>query len=174
VSARTVTFSPTLAGTAVHGGEWSVTIGEHRRIESLNGEWATPTAINSYPLRSTAAVFDDLQRGTAKHPGPQPMTAMSGAVAAGASATATIPTTTVHVSGVTPGIARWDANENGHAVVDLVPTYRFRAHVDGGSTYDIEVLALDPGRVNFTNPAPTPQPVPSGPAPSSPPAPAQP
>ena len=175
-SARTVTFSLTLAGTHVHGGEWSVTIGEHRRIESVNGEWATPTAINTYPLRSTAAVFDDLQQGTAKYPGPQPMTAMSSALAVGAPATATIPAITVHVTGVAFGIARWDADTNGHTVVDLVPTYRFHAQVDGGTAYDIEVLALDPGSVTFTNPAPTPQPLPAGPtpAPSSPPAPAEP
>jgi len=170
------TFSLTLAGTHVHGGEWSVTIGEHRRIESVNGEWATPTAINTYPLRSTAAVFDDLQQGTAKYPGPQPMTAMSSALAVGAPASATIPAITVHVTGVAFGIARWDADTNGHTVVDLVPTYRFHAQVDGGSAYDIEVLALDPGSVTFTNPAPTPQPLPAGPtpAPSSPPAPAEP
>ena len=43
VSARTVSFSLVLAGTRVDGVDWSVTIGEHRRIESLNGEWASPT-----------------------------------------------------------------------------------------------------------------------------------
>ena len=77
-SARTVTLSLMLNGTRVDGVDWSVTIGEHRRIESIYGEWATPAALRNYPLRSTAAVFTDLQHGTAKYVGPQPMMATSG------------------------------------------------------------------------------------------------
>jgi len=73
--------------------------------------------------------------------------------------------------GITLGLARWHAYNNGQTVVDLVPTYRFHARVDSGSTYDIEVLALDPGAVTFTNPTPTPQPLPAQPAPSPTPAP---
>jgi hypothetical protein len=174
VSARSVTFSRMLGGTRVDGVDWSVTIGGHRRVESVNGEWATPAAISSYPLRSTAAVFADLQHGTAKYPGPQPMLAVSGAPAVGAPtiatspSTATIPTVAVHVTGVSLGIARWDAYTNGQTVVDLVPTYRFHARVDGDSNYDIEVLALDLGGVTFTDPSPTPQPLPAQPAPSPP------
>jgi hypothetical protein len=175
VSARTVTFSAILNGTRVAGVAWSVTIGEHRRIESVTGEWATPGAIGSYPLRSTAAVFADLRHGTARYAGPQPMMAMSGAPAGEAPAIApspaarTIPTVTVHVTGVSLGLARWDAYDNGHPIVDLVPTYRFHARIDGGSTYDIEVLALAPGAVTFTNPVPTPETRPTRPAPASPP-----
>ena len=171
VSARSVTFSLTLDGTRVDGAEWTVTIGEHRRVESVNGEWATPEAIHSYPLRPTATVFADLQHGTARYPGPEPMTAISGgsAVAAPALApspsTATIPMVTVHVSGVSLGFAPWGAYDNGRTVVDLVPTYRFHASADGGSTYDIELLAVNPGAVTFTNPSPTPQPLPAQPAP---------
>ena len=41
----------------------------------------------------------------------------------------------------------------------------------GGSPYDIEVLALEPGAVTFTNPIPTPKPLPAQPAPASPPMP---
>lgn len=177
VSARMVTFSVSLDGTRVDGVDWSVTIGEHHRIESVNGEWVTPAAISTYPLRSTEAVFADLQRGTARYPGPLPMTAMSGAPMVGAPTTATspttatIPTVTVHVTGVAFGLARWDAYNDGQTVVDLVPTYRFHARVDGGSTYDIEALALDPGAVTFTNPAPIPQPLPAQPAPAPPSAP---
>lgn len=177
VSARMVTFSLSLDGTRVDGVDWSVTIGEHHRIESVNGEWVTPAAINTYPLRSTGAVFADLQHGTARYPGPLPMTAMSGAPMVGAPTiatsptTATIPTVTVHITGVAFGLARWDAYNDGQTVVDLVPTYRFHARVDGGSTYDIEALALDPGAVTFTNPVPIPQPLPAQPAPASPSAP---
>ena len=175
VYARTVTFSLMLDGTRVGGVDWSVTVGQHRRIESVNGEWAAPAAIGDYPLSSTAAVFGDLRRGTAKLAGPQPM--MSGAPAVGtptivtSPGTRSIPTVTVHVTGVSLGLARWDAYDNGRLIVDLVPTYRFHARIDGGSTYDIEVLALEPGAVTFTNPRPTPQPLPAQPSPASPPIP---
>jgi hypothetical protein len=169
VYARTVTFSLMLNGTPADGVDWSVTLGEHRRIESLNGEWATPTPIGSYALRSTAAVFADLQHGTARYAGPQPMMAFAGTRAAGAPTIATsptMPTVTVHVTGVSFGVARWDAYDHGHTVADLVPTYRFHARINGGTSYDIEVLALDPRAATFTNPIPTPKPLPAQPAPA--------
>jgi hypothetical protein len=169
VFARTVTFSLMLNGTPVDGADWSVTLGEHRRIESLNGEWATPTPIGSYALRSTAAVFADLQYGTARYAGPQPMMAFAGTRAAGAPTIATsptMPTVTVHVTGVSLGVARWDAYDHGHTVADLVPTYRFHARINSGTPYDIEVLALDPRAATFTNPIPTPEPLPAQPAPA--------
>ena len=56
-------------------------------------------------------------------------------------------------------LARWDALDDGATVVDLVPTYAFHAHVDGGATYDIVVLALEPSAVTFVKPAPTPEPL---------------
>jgi hypothetical protein len=174
VFARTVTFSLILNGTPVDGADWSVTLGEHRRIESLNGEWATPTPIGSYALRSTAAVFADLQHGTARYAGPQPMMAFAGTRAAGAPSIATrptMPTVDVHVTGVSLGVARWDAYDHGHTVADLVPTYRFHARINGGTSYDIEVLALDPRAATFTHPIPTPQPLPAQPAPAPLPAP---
>ena len=83
--------------------------------------------------------------------------------------TAASPTITVHIIGVSLGVTRWDAYDNGRAIVDLVPTYRFHARIDGSSTYDIEVLALDPHAVAFTNPVPTPRPLPASPAPARPP-----
>ena len=73
-----------------------------------------------------------------------------------------------HITGVSSGIARWNAYDHGHAVVDLVPTYRFHARIDEGTPYDIEVLALDPGAVTFTNPTPTPEPLPAGVTPAGP------
>jgi hypothetical protein len=169
VSARTVTFSLMLDATRVDGVDWSVTIGEHRRIETLSGEWATPTSRGTYPLRSTAAVFADLQHGKARYSGPQPMTALAelpavGGVTAGGAVT-------VHVTGVSLGIARWDAYEHGDAIVDLVPTYRFHTRGDAGASSDIVLLALEPGAVTFTNPAPRPEPLPAKPAPEPLPAP---
>jgi len=73
-----------------------------------------------------------------------------------------------HITGVSSGIARWNAYDHGRTVIDLVPTYRFRARVDAGTPYDIEVLALDPGVVTFTNPSPTPEPLPAQVAPPGP------
>jgi hypothetical protein len=170
VFARTVTFSLTLDGTRVDGVDWSVTIGEHRRIESLNGQWATPAPLGSYRLRSPAGVFADLRNGTARYTGPQPLRALSDTAAVGAPASEpspTLPAVAVHITGVSLGIARWDAYDGGDNIVDLVPTYRFHARVDGAESYDIVVLALDPGAVTFTNPAPKPEPLPAEPMPSS-------
>jgi hypothetical protein len=167
VSARTVTFSLVLDGTRVADVAWSVTIGEHRRIESLNGEWAFPESLGTFALRSTAAVFADLQSGKARYAGPQPMMAVEGARAGTpASATPSMPARVIeHITGVSSGIARWNAYDHGHVVVDLVPTYRFHSRVDGGTPYDIEVLALDPGVVTFIHPSPTPEPLPAQVAP---------
>ncbi len=174
VSARTVTFSLMLDGTRVDGIDWSVTIGEHRRIESLSGEWATPAPRGNYLLRSTRDVFADLQHGKARFTGPQPMTALSDSPTAGAPAVGapsiepspTVPTIAVHVTGVSLGIARWDAYDEGHTIIDLVPTYRFHTRVEGRASNDIVVLALDPGVVTFTNPVPKSKPLPAQPAPS--------
>lgn len=172
VSARTVTFSLMLDGGKVDGVNWSVTIGEHRRVESVYGQWVVPQTIGSYPLRSTANVFADLQHGTAKYAGPQPMTAFAtpavegvtvgapsrgdGGIASRSEPAPASAPMTVHVIGVTLGVAVWTAYDHGNAVSDLVPTYRFRARVDGGEPYDIVVLALDPGSATFTEPAPRP------------------
>jgi hypothetical protein len=167
VFARTVTFSLMLDGTRVDSINWSVTIGAHGRIESINGEWATPAPLRSYPLRATTAAFTGLRHGDARYPGPQPMTAIAGgAVKAPAIATSpTAATIAVHITGVTLGIARWDAYLHGATVVDLVPTYRFHARLTGGSSDDIEVLALAPNAITFTNPIPTPRPLPAQPTP---------
>ncbi len=167
VSARTVTFALVRDGTRVDGADWSVTIGEHQRIASLDGEWASPTAIGSYPLRSSRAVFADLQHGRATYAGPQPMAAATGALVAGAPTIAMMPLVTVRVTGVALGIARWDAYDDGHAAVDLVPTYRFHTRNGANSSYDIEVLALDPGVITFTGPSPGPGPLPSQPNPGA-------
>jgi hypothetical protein len=174
VYARTVTFSLMLDGARVDGVDWSVTIGEHRRIQYLNGQWATPAPLGNYLLRSTAGVFADLRNGKARYTGPQPLTALSDTAASGAPTNATspaLPTVTVHITGVSLGIARWDAYDGGDTIVDLIPTYRFHARVDGGAPYDIVVLALDPGAVTFTNPAPKPEPPTVEPMPAPAPAP---
>lgn len=65
----------------------------------------------------------------------------------------------VHVTGVSLGLARWDAVDGNHNVVDLVPTYVFHTTVDGNSS-DVEELALDPAGIDFADPISPPIPVP--------------
>jgi len=83
-----------------------------------------------------------------------------------AAASSTVPAVTVHVTGVSLGLARWDAYDGGHTIIDLVSTYRFHTRVEGRASGDIVVLALDPGVVTFTNPVPNSKPLPAKPAPS--------
>jgi hypothetical protein len=67
----------------------------------------------------------------------------------------------VHVTGVSLGLARWDAVDGNHNVVDLVPTYVFHTTVNGSAS-DVEELALDPGAIDFADPivplVPVPEP----------------
>jgi hypothetical protein len=65
----------------------------------------------------------------------------------------------VHVTGVSLGLARWDAVDGNRNVVDLVPTYVFHTTVNG-ATSDVEELALDPGAIDFADPIVPPVPVP--------------
>ena len=164
VSARTVTFSLVVDGEDVDGVDWSVTIGERGRVESVDGEWSSPTTVGAYPLRPTAAVFADVRQGDAHFPGPQPLIAEE--IPLGADRSTVAPpvepaAVVVHISGVGLGVARWDEFTNSGTIVDLVPTYRFRARVDGGAAYDIVTLALEPSAVTFAEPAPAPKPLPA-------------
>jgi hypothetical protein len=65
----------------------------------------------------------------------------------------------VHVTGVSLGLARWDAVDGAKNVIDLVPTYVFHTTVNGGAS-DVEELALDPAAIDFANPIVPPVPVP--------------
>lgn len=152
VYARTVSYQLLLNGEPVPSVMWSVTIGEHRRVTSLSGSWASVQAPTNYPLRSTAAVFDDLQNGRAQFAGPQPLLAIGMPIHAKVAE--------VHITGVSLGTARRDGTDHGKAVAYLVPTYRFHAQVAGGAPYEIDVIALDPA--SFTTapiavPAPKPE-----------------
>jgi hypothetical protein len=147
VTARTVTYALVVDGVAVPGVGWSVTIGEHRRVESVSGTWARPQVAGIYALRATQDVFDDLRNGRARYVGPQPLTAMGAPEIAPdpiTGDTKPLPAIEVHITGVSLGRARWDGTENEHAVTYLVPTYRFHARVADGTPYEVELLALDP------------------------------
>jgi hypothetical protein len=157
VTARSVDFRLVIDDAPVQAIDWIVTIGEHRRIQSVSGTWAEPETIGSYALRSTNDVFDDLRHGRAQFVGPQPLEAASPETAP--VEPEPVPAVEVHVTGVTLGAARWEGSEDGRAVVYIVPTYRFRARVEHGEPYEIEVLALDPAVVGFmTEAVPTSMP----------------
>ncbi|MFI5286037.1 MAG: hypothetical protein ACHQ4F_06935 [Candidatus Dormibacteria bacterium] len=153
VTARMVTFDLVVDGVTVPDVSWSVTVGAHGSIESVWGTWARPESAGTYPLRSTQKVFDDLRAGKARYVGPQPLPAIG---APGASvAPGSLPAVVVHITGVSLGMARWNGMEKAQPVVYLLPTYRFQAHVAGGSPYEIELLALDPATFSFVSgPAP--------------------
>jgi len=229
VTARDVTFALVIDGVRVSGIGWNVTIGEHRAVQSVYGDWGSATVLGTYDLRSTTSAFDALKNGDANYGGREPMAVDDAPVKAqiepapavvepgvappvdeptgrepavdpsgGDDPVVDTPVTIeplptepvdpidVHVTGVSLGLARWDAVDGNQNVIDLVPVYVFHTSVDG-NTSDIEQLALDPAAIDFTSPidlpvplgeprklAPEPQPVPvpesSGglkPAPSS-------
>jgi hypothetical protein len=169
VSQRTVTFDLEVDGTRVPGVGWNVTVGSHRRVEALSGTWAAPEPAGDYALRSTDAVFEDLRNGRAQFIGVQALTANTAAepsatdaIEPGAIEPGVVPEprpiepVETRITGVALGIARWDGTEGGRPVVYLVPTYLFHAaefHAGSGdSSYDIEVLALDPAGFTISEP----------------------
>jgi hypothetical protein len=160
VVARTVTFDHVVDGATLHDTGWSVTVGSHGRIESVSGSWASLADVGSYLLRSTRAVFADLQAGKAHFVGPQPMMALGAPAIVSPFPSTRVQPVVVHVVGVSLGYATWSAYDGAHVHTDVVPTYRFRARADGGTPYDIEVLALDPSAFGIVNPAPVPTPLP--------------
>jgi len=163
VTARTVTYALVVNGVQVPSVSWSVTIGEHRRVESVSGTWAQLASVGTYPLRSTQNVYDDLQSGHAQYVGPQPLAATAGPDATTV-VTTPLPAIEVHITGVALGLARWDGLDNSQAVAYLVPTYRFHAKVAEGSPYDIELLALDPASFAIVAPLTTGGPTSSQPS----------
>jgi hypothetical protein len=76
--------------------------------------------------------------------------------APGASVTpGSLPAVVVHITSVSLGMAPLDGMEKTQPVVYLLPTYRFQAHVAGGSPYEIELLTPDPATFSFVSgPAP--------------------
>ena len=172
VTARTVTYQLLLDGAPVPGVTWWVTIGDHGRVQSLSGTWATPRDAGSYALRSTKSVFDDLQHGRGQYAGVQAMDTgvaeIAPEVAPGTptgaptgETTDTLPPLEVHITGVALGATRWEGSDGGRGVAYLVPTYRFHATAAGNAPYDIELLALVPA--SFTIVSPPPVATPGGP-----------
>lgn len=153
VTARMVTFDLVVDGVSVPDVSWSVTVGRRASIDSVWGTWARPVSAGIYRLRSTQRAFDDLRSGNARYVGPQPLPAVG---APGASIRpGSQPAIVIHITGVSLGMAQWDGVEKAQPVVYLLPTYRFHAHVTGGSSYGIELLALDPATFSLVA-APTP------------------
>ena len=153
VFSRTVTLQRVVDGVEVNDAGWSVTLGAHARVESLSGMWASLGDLGAYRLRATRDVFTDLQDGKARFVGPQPMTALGAPAIATPLPSSPAPAVVVHVTGVSLGYATWYAYDGTNERIDLVPTYRFRARADGGVSYDIELLALDPSGFDIVNPS---------------------
>ncbi|HTK17628.1 MAG TPA: hypothetical protein VL769_14640 [Acidimicrobiia bacterium] len=191
VTARNVSFTLVIDGVHVSGVGWNVTVGERSRIDAVYGEWGSAGVLGTYDLRSTADAFAALQKGDANFGGREPAKLADdvpvnaqAAPALGAPTpvdttpvdpTPIVPSTVdtkpvdttpvapidVHVTGVSLGIARWDAVDGNNNVVDLVPTYVFHTTVNGSAS-DVEELALDPAAIDFADPIVPPVPVPKG------------
>ena len=191
VSARNVSFALVIDGVRVSGVGWNVTVGEHSRIDSVYGEWGSADVLDTYDLRSTADAFAALQKGDANFGGREPaaiahdvpVNAQANPSVGAPKPVDTTPVDTkpvdttpvdttpvdttpiepidVHVTGVSLGLARWDAVDANANVIDLVPTYEFHTTVNGSAS-DVEALALDPGAIDFANPivklVPVPEP----------------
>jgi hypothetical protein len=175
VSSRDVAFHLSINGVRVDGVDWSVTVGEHAKVESVYGDWGSADVIGAYDLRTTAAAFDALKAGDTGSGGPEPLAGEVPVKAQGEPATAptstvdssstvdqptTYPTDTlpvadalvVRVTGVSLGVSRWGTVAGDQLGVDLVPTYVFHTRDDSGNTSDVSVLALDPGAITFAEP----------------------
>jgi hypothetical protein len=175
VSSRDVAFHLSINGVRAEGVDWSVSVGDHSKIESVYGEWGSADVIGAYALRTTAAAFDALKAGDTGSGGPEPLAGEVPVQAQGEPATAptstvdnsstvdqptTYPTDTlpvpdplvVHVTGVSLGVARWQTVAGDQIGVDLVPTYVFHTRDESGNTSDVSVLALDPGAITFAEP----------------------
>jgi hypothetical protein len=182
VSERNVSYALVLDGAPLPDVGWNVTVGSHGAVEAVSGTWAKPEPAGTYPLRSTADVFADLQHDRAQYVGPQPLAANA---AAGAEIARDDTGTTgvtgpgaepdpameqvVHIIGVSAGRARWDGTAGRQPAVYILPTYRFQAQVEGQPSYDVELLALDPAGFTIAAPTPAPEPAPE-PAPAPKPA----
>ena len=172
VTARTATFTPVVDDVTVHGTTWSVTVGGNGAVESAYGDWATIDRVGAYDTVGADAAFADLQDGTAVFPGPQPLMAEGGPADAMPGVTEDPDReperVVVGITGVSPGLMRWDTADAESPIAYLVPTYRFAVESGGF----VEVLALAPDGFEIVSPTPPitvePQPMPGEPKPVDP------
>jgi hypothetical protein len=70
-----VSFTPTIAGLPVLGGQWSVTVGANGSVLSASGRLADPVDVGDYPLVGVAAGVRRLEEGGKwiVYSGPVPM-----------------------------------------------------------------------------------------------------
>ena len=70
-----VSFTPTIAGLPVLGGQWSVTVGANGSVLSASGRLADPVGVGDYPLAGVAAGVHRLEEGGKwiVYSGPLPM-----------------------------------------------------------------------------------------------------
>ena len=159
---RTVTLSPTIDGIATTGLEWGVAVGDEGRVLGLWGTIAETEPLGTYPLRTTARAFEDLQAGRDVVGG-----VMAFAERAGRPEPAIEPPPTraeIEVSGVR--LRRMVVTHAGDGTALLVPVYEFLSP-DGHPVAAVVAVApdlvqLEAPPANQPLPAPEPPPVAPG------------
>jgi hypothetical protein len=140
VTTRGVELKPRLAGVAVDGLSWQVTIGNNGDVVGVFGTWTTLRTLDRYRLRTVASVFADLAAGTGISPFPEPMDTRELGAPTPADTTAPI---TVTIDRVALGFTVIPASDDGAAVVDVVPTYAFHGTTSGGGELTQVLIAVD-------------------------------
>jgi hypothetical protein len=136
---RGVELKPRLAGVAVDGLSWQITVGNNGDVVGVFGTWTTLRTLDRYPLRTVASVFADLAAGTGISPFPEPMSTRE----LGAPTPANAPPITVTIADVALGFTVVPASDNGAAVVDVVPTYVFHGTTSGGGELTQVLIAVE-------------------------------
>jgi hypothetical protein len=139
VTTRDVELKPRLAGVAVDGLSWQITIGNNGDVVGVFGTWTTLHTLDRYPLRTVASVFADLAAGKGISPFPEPMYTRE----LGAPMPANAPPITVTIDRVALGFTVIPASDNGAQVVDVVPTYVFRGTTSGGGEVTRVLIAVE-------------------------------
>lgn len=112
IDSWSVSFTPTIAGLPVLGGQWSVTVGANAAVVSASGRLADPIAVGDYPLVGVTTGVQRLEEGGKwiVYSGPVPM--LGGLPLRGSAA----PTTGLAPSGATAGTTGGSAAETTAAL----------------------------------------------------------
>lgn len=140
VTTRVVELKPRLAGVAVDGLSWQITVGNNGDVVGVFGTWTTLRTLDRYPLRTVASVFADLEAGKGTSSFPEPMNTRELGAPTPADATRPI---TVTIDRVALGFTVIPASDNGVEVVDVVPTYGFRGTTSGGGEFTQVLIAVE-------------------------------
>jgi hypothetical protein len=160
VLSRSVLARRLVAGRPVVGLEWYIDIGDHGEVQSAGGVLADVEAVASYPLRTTADVFEDLKSGKSYG---GPLALAEGVADAAAPSDADCPPDArcaapdiacvencpepeiveITVTDVTLGLQVWYATDvSGKPVQYVVPSYVFHGSFADGSNWEAALLAI--------------------------------